>query len=633
MRHTNLVSTFILALLLSACGGGEGEAGAAGVNSSSALVSVSAEAAGANCAAAGSKIEAGLDTNGDGTLAAAEVTSTQYLCNGATGATGSAGAAGASGAAGINGLNALVQMLDEPSGANCAAGGKAINAGVDANANGVLEPSEVSSTGYVCSGLDGTAGANGGSGTNGTNGTNGLNTLGSIANEPVGANCFYGGSKVSTGLDSNADSVLEVGEVSATGYACNGAPDAALNWVNITGTTQQADTNTGYIANNDAAQVVVTLPLNPAPGGIVRISGAGLGGWRIAQNEAQAVNTTSLGGTAGAVWTARESSRDWLSIASSADGNKLVAVVNFRQIYTSTDGGVSWTPRATDANRAWRAVASSADGNKLVAVVNNGQIYTSTDSGVSWTPRATDANRSWGAVASSADGSKLVALGGSRIYTSTDSGATWTPRTDAIPRLSAVASSADGSKLIAAVFGSSGQLYTSTDSGESWTPHEPGHSWWQVASSADGSKLVAAELHGDLYTSTDGGVTWTARATDSDNFQNWTSVASSADGTKLVAVERGGRIHTSSDSGENWTAHESIRTWFWVASSADGSRLAAVDFGGNEGGLIYTSTAAITTTLGTDGSISGAQFDAITLQYVGGGMFNVLSHEGQLTAQ
>jgi photosystem II stability/assembly factor-like uncharacterized protein len=236
-------------------------------------------------------------------------------------------------------------------------------------------------------------------------------------------------------------------------------------------------------------------------------------------------------------------------------------------------------------------------------------------------------------VASSADGSKLVALGGSRIYTSTDSGATWTPRTDAIPRLSAVASSADGSKLIAAVFGSSGQLYTSTDSGESWTPHEPGHSWWQVASSADGSKLVAAELHGDLYTSTDGGMTWTARATDSDNFQNWTSVASSADGTKLVAVERGGRIHTSSDSGENWTAHESIRTWFWVASSADGSRLAAVDFGGNEGGLIYTSTAAITTTLGTDGSISGAQFDAITLQYVGGGMFNVLSHEGQLTAQ
>ena len=31
--------------------------------------------------------------------------------------------------------------------------------------------------------------------------------------------------------------------------------------------------------------------------------------------------------------------------------------------------------------------ASSADGTKLAVAVNNGQIYTSTDSGVTWTPR------------------------------------------------------------------------------------------------------------------------------------------------------------------------------------------------------------------------------------------------------
>jgi len=48
-------------------------------------------------------------------------------------------------------------------------------------------------------------------------------------------------------------------------------------------------------------------------------------------------------------------------------------------------------------------------------------------------------------------------------------------------------------------------------------------------------------------------------------------------------------------------------------------------------GYIYTST--ISTNAGTAGSISGAQFDAITLQYVGGGMFNVLSHEGSLAIQ
>ena len=35
----------------------------------------------------------------------------------------------------------------------------------------------------------------------------------------------------------------------------------------------------------------------------------------------------------------------------------------------------------------WTSVASSADGTKLVAVENNGQIYTSTNSGASWTLR------------------------------------------------------------------------------------------------------------------------------------------------------------------------------------------------------------------------------------------------------
>jgi len=628
MRHTNRVSTFILALLLSACGGGEGEAGAAGVNSSSALVTVSAEAAGVNCASAGSKVEAGLDINRDGTLAAAEVTSTQYLCNGATGAAGSAGAHGASGAAGINGLNALVQMLDEPSGANCAAGGESINVGVDANASGVLEASEVSGTGYVCSGIDGTAGGNGTNGVNGASGTHGLNTLVRIAPELAGANCVYGGSKVSTGLDSNANSVLDVGEVSATSYVCNGAPDAALNWVNVTGTAQQADANTGYIASNDAAQVVVTLPLNPAPGDVVRISGAGLGGWRIAQNDGQAIYTKSLGGVPGTNWTERNRVQNWSSVASSSNGTKLVALDYNGRVHISIDSGASWTSNATEPSRLWNAVASSADGSKLVAGVDGGSIYTSTDGGATWMERATDADRRWNSLASSADGSKLVAVnvsvGGGEIYTSTDGGVNWTLR-DSGHRWYSVASSADGSKLVAAEY--FGRVYTSSDSGVSWTAPsiDSDRRWRSVASSVDGSKLVAVVAAGQVYTSTDSGTSWTARAIDSD--REWHAAASSADGSKLAAVTYGGRVYTSTDSGATWTERASDQDWQSVASSADGSKLVAVVFRG----LIYTST--ISTIVGTNGSITGTQFDAITLQYVGGGMFNVLSHEGQLTAQ
>ena len=73
-------------------------------------------------------------------------------------------------------------------------------------------------------------------------------------------------------------------------------------------------------------------------------------------------------------WSARDSNRQWYSIASSADGTKLAAVGVGGQIYTSADSGVTWTAR--ENSRLWRAIASSADGTKLAAVVLGGQIYT-----------------------------------------------------------------------------------------------------------------------------------------------------------------------------------------------------------------------------------------------------------------
>jgi hypothetical protein len=615
--RTTSVPILVLTLLLSACGGGDdGAPGGKGIN---ALISVSAEPSGTHCAGAGSKIEAGLDADADGTLAAGEVASTQYVCNGTAGADGDPGAGGAVGAPGNDGLNTLVQMLDEPSGAHCAAGGKVISAGIDSNTNGVLDAPEISSTGYVCNGANGASGADGSNGANGTNGasgTNGLSMLMSIVGEPAGANCAYGGNKVGMGLDSNTNNVLDAGEVSATSYVCSGAPDPMLNWVGVTGTTVQAQSNTGYIASNDTAPVVLTLPASPAIGDVVRINGAGLGGWKIAQNTGQAVYTTALGGIGGARWTARASTRSWTAVSSSADGRKLAAVAFADQVYTSTDGGIGWTARGPA--RGWIAIASSADGSMLLAASTGGQLYTSTDSGVTWTPRA--ASRDWTAVASSIDGSKLVATAFNRqIYTSTDGGVTWTPR-DSNRGWQAVASSADGTKLVAAE--THGQIYTSADSGITWTAREQARVWWALASSADGSKLVAADKGGQLHTSTDSGVTWVAR----DAVRSWESVASSADGNKLAAVVHGGQVYTSTDSGVTWTARGSstIAAWTSVGASADGSRLVALGLNTS----IQISTAS--TGSGTAGSIGGTQFDAIGLQYVGGGMFNVLDHVGSL---
>jgi hypothetical protein len=72
---------------------------------------------------------------------------------------------------------------------------------------------------------------------------------------------------------------------------------------------------------------------------------------------------------------------------------------------------VNWTePTDAPTNAAWASVASSADGSQLAAVVNGGGLYISADSGVTWTElTAAPTNATWASVASSSDGSHLVA--------------------------------------------------------------------------------------------------------------------------------------------------------------------------------------------------------------------------------
>jgi hypothetical protein len=404
---------------------------------------------------------------------------------------------------------------------------------------------------------------------------------------------------------------------------------ASFPWQAVAAGAQQAHPNTGYVVTT-SVQATITLPQTPNVGDVIRVTSAGQGGWKIAQNDGQTVLVGNLG-LVGHGWAPHESDRNWRSIASSADGTRLAAVVDGGRIYTSSDAGVSWIAR--DVDRYWSAIASSADGTKLVATVHrtggarSGPIYTSTDSGVTWTLR--NVNAQWSAVASSDDGNNLVAVA-NRIYTSNDSGVSWTPR-ESLQSWSSVASSADGTKLVAVTNSNSGgQIYTSTDAGASWTSRNVSERWNGVASSADGSKLVAVSMPSNargsiakIYTSSDSGANWTAQ--DSESLS---AVASSADGTKLIAAASSGQLYLSNDSGLSWTLHASSRQWAAVASSADGSRLVAVV----NGGQIYTSfgSSSSTTTIGTAGDLVGGALSAIELQFIGNGVWIPISHEGTI---
>ncbi|MGD0349893.1 MAG: hypothetical protein ABSB84_06205 [Verrucomicrobiota bacterium] len=195
-------------------------------------------------------------------------------------------------------------------------------------------------------------------------------------------------------------------------------------------------------------------------------------------------------------WTQTSApNNNWLSVASSADGSKLVATVGGGFIYTSADSGISWTPTSAPSN-TWISAACSADGNILVAALFEGGIYTSTNFGTNWSETSAPSN-TWISVASSANGVALIAaalqdLSGNPglIYASTNSGITWTATAAPAEPWNSVACSANGERLVAAtprvhysdgsLVPGSGLLYTSTDSGATWVSNNaPSENWWK----------------------------------------------------------------------------------------------------------------------------------------------------------
>lgn len=321
----------------------------------------------------------------------------------------------------------------------------------------------------------------------------------------------------------------------------------------------------------------------------------------------------------GQAWQERFASPSiyWTSIASSADGTKLVAVGNSAPVgdsavYTSTNSGANWVSNAAPL-ALWTSVASSTDGNKLVAVAATGAIWTSTNSGAAWIQASAAPSMEWRSVASSSDGAVLVAAalsdqvstftngqafppnpsGGTRnggIFTSTDSGATWFSNSISCngyftPGWESVASSADGMTL--AVGGTPG-LYISLNGSTNWTQLSSPlqNNINGVALSADGTHLLAAGTDaGNNYlwiASTNSGLTWTTNTVPPGA---WYAVACSADGTKLATCDLYNPIFTSTDSGNSWLSNSApVYGWIGIASSADGSKLATVAWQGE----VYT---------------------------------------------
>lgn len=218
MKNTYLLY-LIISIFFIACEGDEGPTGSQGESGINTVMNMLVEDPGTNCENGGLKIETGLDNNFNGILDSIEVQNTKYVCNG------------------LNGKNSLTTVSKEAAGASCENGGIKINSGLDLNKNGLLEESEITSTAYVCNGVDGNS------------------NLTRTTNENSGGNCGNGGLKVEYGLDLNKDGVLNDNEVKYTTYVCNGI-NGNLSLVSIT------DEANGGICGNGGIKIASGIDSN-----------------------------------------------------------------------------------------------------------------------------------------------------------------------------------------------------------------------------------------------------------------------------------------------------------------------------------------------------------------------------------
>jgi len=166
-------------------------------------------------------------------------------------------------------------------------------------------------------------------------------------------------------------------------------------------------------------------------------------------------------------------------VTMSADGTKLAVS---SPIKTSTNSGASWYTSSMSAGlKAW-----SADGTHLAAISTDKNVYISTNAGVTWTQTPSPQTAAdWTSLAISGDGSVLAICslyendettpGG--VYFSTDYGATWSGNVANGEWLSGSVS-ADGKKLTATSIGYDNfygfnypaVVLFSTDKGVNWQP-------------------------------------------------------------------------------------------------------------------------------------------------------------------
>lgn len=233
-----------------------------------------------------------------------------------------------------------------------------------------------------------------------------------------------------------------------------------------------------------------------------------------------------------------------------AGGATLFGLVNTGELFASSDGGATWTVRASLAVYDAISIAAGETSDELFLITRSGLAYQSTDAGVNWT--------AVGAVAASDIADMLIRPNGD-IFLLSETGILWQSTDNGVTFISL--STLAASNHVSLTADDSDNLYILTQTGEIARSTDEGVSWSTVGvvttSEAVEIRAVDSDLFvltgsGNVAKSTDQGISWTMVGTISQVHMSSLTL----DGTDLIATSSEGLIASSTDG----------ITWSWIGS-------------------------------------------------------------------
>lgn len=227
-------------------------------------------------------------------------------------------------------------------------------------------------------------------------------------------------------------------------------------------------------------------------------------------------------------------------------------------LWRTVDGGSTWAPVANVPD-AIGVVFSHfggvvwADADVVLIHGAGGKILRSADQGVTWadvSPVGFVDN--WLDMAFNAAGVGVAVGPNGQVARSTNGGQSWQPVATPMPEIGTAVAFADGNTVV--VMGNLSQTMRSTDAGATWTA-----GFWFGASSLFRVRfesprvgLAVSAINGLTLSTTDGGETWT-RIGGGTIDENVTGMAASPSGNVVLAGSLGRDLLRSTDGGATWT--------------------------------------------------------------------------------